>query len=217
MAEPKELGTLVIVVGKAVSYQSTAVANSQRNLPNLARFGKQDPYCTIAIGNEKKKTEPIKRYVATLFDCGICLTGSGGQHPEWDTELRFTIMQDADDILAASAAEAEANSLRRKPDGLPPLPTEAQQGVVTPATLASKSRQTKPGKKVGKTMRISAYADDPKAPELIGEVNASFDAVLSEGEVDGASGFSHWVAMLTLQNGISSKSRASTVEKSTLR
>jgi len=97
--------------------------------------------------------------------------------------MRFSIMQDMDDILAASAAEAAANSLRRKNDGLPPLPNE--QGVVTPATMASKARVTKTGKKTGKTMKIACYADDPKEPELIGEAIVSIEEVLKKGEIDG--------------------------------
>jgi hypothetical protein len=98
--------------------------------------------------------------------------------------MRFTIMQDADDILAASAAEAAANSLRRKPDGLPPLPAD-EVGVVTPATMASKSRVTKSGKKVGKSLKLACYADDPKEPELIGEAIVSIEDVLKLGEEDG--------------------------------
>lgn len=43
--EPKELGTLIVVVGKA------------RNLPNKSRFGKQDPFCTVIVGEEKQKNE----------------------------------------------------------------------------------------------------------------------------------------------------------------
>jgi hypothetical protein len=95
--EPKELGTLIVVVGKAVRVltlmQAVQVVQSsrdtawmcrriclpargswcspagmdkltrQRNLPNKSRFGKQDPFCSVRVGDDKKKTKAIKRYV----------------------------------------------------------------------------------------------------------------------------------------------------------
>ncbi|KPV74215.1 uncharacterized protein RHOBADRAFT_27679, partial [Rhodotorula graminis WP1] len=56
------LGTLVCIVLRA------------KNLPNKARIGKQNPYCTIQYGLHKKRTATIER---------------GGQQPEWDAEFRF--------------------------------------------------------------------------------------------------------------------------------
>lgn len=78
MAEPKELGTLIVVVGKAVSpvYWERLVvlpscsgvlrAHTQRNLVNKSRFGKQDPFCTVTYGEDKQKTKAIKRYVMRI-------------------------------------------------------------------------------------------------------------------------------------------------------
>ncbi|GMK59799.1 hypothetical protein CspeluHIS016_0900160 [Cutaneotrichosporon spelunceum] len=142
--EPRFLGTLVVVVGTA------------RNLPNKSRFGKQDPFCTVQIGNMKRKTQPIKR---------------GGQHPEWDEELRFPIHEDVDDMLAASTSK--------------PLPGEpGQPGVVTPQSMASKSRKPAAKKASARVMKVAVWADDIKEPELIGEVTVGFDNVLVKGEVD---------------------------------
>ncbi|CAK9785402.1 unnamed protein product [Cutaneotrichosporon oleaginosum] len=138
--EPKVLGTLVVVVGTA------------KNLPNKSRFGKQDPFCTLQIGSVKRRTQPIKR---------------GGQHPEWDEEVRFAIHEDVDDMLAASTSK--------------PLPGEP--GVVTPQSMANKSR--KPAAKKGaKVMKLAVWADDIKEPELIGEAIVNFDEALTKGEVD---------------------------------
>jgi len=64
------LGTLVVVVFKA------------RNLVNKTRIGKQDPFCSVSISSDKKRTKTVKK---------------GGQAPEWDDELRFEIWQDAPD------------------------------------------------------------------------------------------------------------------------
>ena len=87
--EPRELGTLIVVVGKAVRHsardavqlpccclvgilpsragfgksetQRAWALTMQRNLPNKSRFGKQDPFCSVRVGDDKKKTKPIKR------------------------------------------------------------------------------------------------------------------------------------------------------------
>ncbi|WVR09462.1 hypothetical protein IAU60_006529 [Kwoniella sp. DSM 27419] len=155
-AEPKELGTLIVVVGKA------------RNLVNKSRFGKQDPFCTVAFAEEKHKTKAIKR---------------GGQHPEWDEELRFTVMEDLDDVLVRS--ESQSDSLNSSLNGAPaPLPKDTPAGVITSAALASMSRKGKGGKKGGKSLKVACYADDAKEPELIGECLVPIDEVLKKGEVD---------------------------------
>ncbi|WWC71378.1 uncharacterized protein I206_105333 [Kwoniella pini CBS 10737] len=154
--EPKELGTLVVVVGKA------------KNLVNKSRFGKQDPFCTVAIGEEKQRTKPIKR---------------GGQHPEWDEELRFAIVEDLDDVLVRS--ESQPDSLHSSLNGAPPPPLkDSPSGVVTSAALASKSRKGPINKKGGKSMKVACYADDAKEPELIGDCVVNIDEVLKKGEVD---------------------------------
>jgi hypothetical protein len=88
--EPRELGTLIVVVVKAVSAATPRVksqrrrgrglsthtrtdtqpsclenellsSHPQRNLPNLARFGKQHPFCTVMVGSIKHKTKVIQR------------------------------------------------------------------------------------------------------------------------------------------------------------
>ncbi|KAJ3559833.1 hypothetical protein NM688_g107 [Phlebia brevispora] len=62
MAAPsREIGTLIVVILKA------------RNLPNKRHIGKQDPYCTVELNGDARRTKAIKR---------------GGQHPEWDEEIR---------------------------------------------------------------------------------------------------------------------------------
>lgn len=137
---------------------------------------------------------------------------SGGQHPEWDEELRFPIMEDIDDILEAAAAQS---SLKGKNTDLPPLPTEP--GVVTPATLASNARKaaanTPKKKKASKSMVVSCYADDPKEPELIGEVVVVIDDVMKKGEEDGERHLRQGAA--DGQNGTSSRTRTSTAERCT--
>ncbi|OCF38676.1 hypothetical protein I317_07553 [Kwoniella heveanensis CBS 569] len=154
--DAKELGTLIVVVGKA------------KNLVNKSRFGKQDPFCTVLVGEDKQRTKPIKR---------------GGQHPEWDEELRFTILEDLDDVLVRS--ESQPDSLNSSLSGAPaPLPKDTPAGVITSAALASKSRKGPLGKKGGKSMKVACYADDAKEPELIGECVVPIDEVLKKGEVD---------------------------------
>ncbi|ORY35735.1 hypothetical protein BCR39DRAFT_511825 [Naematelia encephala] len=158
MAEPKELGTLIVVVGKA------------RNLPNKSRFGKQDPFCTLTINEEKQKTKAIKR---------------GGQHPEWDEEFRFSIMEDVDDILTRSDSQTDTSlSLSTSTSQVGGSLKDSQSGAVTPAALANKSRKGPIHKKGGKSMRVSCFADDAKEPELIGECVVDIEEALKKGEVD---------------------------------
>ncbi|KAL1405816.1 hypothetical protein Q8F55_007494 [Vanrija albida] len=159
MIEPQELGTLIVVVARA------------RNLPNKSRFGKQDPYCALTLGEEKRRTKPIKR---------------GGQHPEWDEELRFTISQDVEDLLAASveasSLKGKNGSLAGKDGALPPLPSE--EGVVTPQSMAQKSRAGAKKKAGVRSMKVQCFADAPKEPELVGECIVPIDEVLKKGEID---------------------------------
>ncbi|WRT68597.1 uncharacterized protein IL334_005575 [Kwoniella shivajii] len=154
--EPNELGTLIVVVGKA------------KNLVNKSRFGKQDPFCSLSYGETRQRTKPIKR---------------GGQHPEWDEELRFAIVEDVDDVLVRS--ESQSDSLNSSLNGAPaPLPKDTPAGVITSAALANKSRKGPLNKKGGKSMKVACYADDAKEPELIGECVVNIDEVLKKGEVD---------------------------------
>ena len=132
------------------------------------------------------------------------LTGRGGQHPEWDEELRFTINEDTDDLLIRSESQ-QFDSLSSKHTSLsshtnPSHPTpppkdgtpsaslnSSLSGSVTAQALASKSRKVPIGKKGGKSMKVACFADDAKEPELIGEVTVPIDEVLKLGEVDGMS------------------------------
>lgn len=66
-----ELGTLVVVVLKA------------RNLLDKHSFYKQDVYAQVKINGVTKKTE---------------VDVKGGQHPEWDQELRFPISQKVSEV-----------------------------------------------------------------------------------------------------------------------
>ncbi|KAH7920262.1 hypothetical protein BV22DRAFT_1074201 [Leucogyrophana mollusca] len=82
---PREIGTLIVVILKA------------KNLPNKRHIGKQDPYCSVVLNGDKRRTKAIRK---------------GGQHPEWDEEFRFSIYEDVEDELARTALG----------DGTPPPP-----------------------------------------------------------------------------------------------
>ena len=85
-----EIGTLVVVVDRAVSFRTRRfIADGfvQRNLVDKQRIGKQSPYVTLRIPSSPvptKRTQTINR---------------GGQAPEWDAELRFPIMSELEDTL----------------------------------------------------------------------------------------------------------------------
>ena len=148
----RDIGTLIVVVLKAVGlllFEDLRLTNSysltlQRNLPNKRQFGKQDPYCVVLLNGETRKTKVIKR---------------GGQHPEWDEEIRFTIYEDSE-------------ALRGSDDGAPPpLPPKAGRG---PKKIQG-----------GEKMALACFAAD-KEPELIGEATVDLTEALTKGETDGA-------------------------------
>ncbi|KAI6039821.1 C2 domain-containing protein, partial [Pisolithus marmoratus] len=66
MSQPKQIGTLVVVVLKA------------RHL-HQPSFYKQDPYAQVTLCGQTKKTNVAPK---------------GGQHPEWDDEFRFPVYAD---------------------------------------------------------------------------------------------------------------------------
>ncbi|QRW19466.1 C2 domain-containing protein [Rhizoctonia solani] len=94
----------------------------------------------MSFNQETRRTKAVKR---------------GGQHPEWDEEVRFSIYEDAEDELARTAG-----------DKTPP-PKERFRNI-----------------KGGKSMRVSCYADDPREPDLIGETQVDLTEALTKGEVD---------------------------------
>lgn len=95
------------------------------------------------LNGETRKTKVIKR---------------GGQHPEWDEEIRFTIYEHSDTPKAPD-------------DGSPPpLPPKAGHG---PKKIQG-----------GEKMALACFAAD-KEPELIGETVVDLTEVLTKGETDG--------------------------------
>jgi neural Wiskott-Aldrich syndrome protein len=95
------------------------------------------------LNGESRKTKIIRR---------------GGQHPEWDEEIRFTIYEDSDSLNASD-------------DGSPPpLPPKAGRG---PKKIQG-----------GEQMALACFAAD-KEPELIGETMVDLNEVLTKGETDG--------------------------------
>lgn len=95
----------------------------------------------MRFNTETRRTKAVKR---------------GGQHPEWDEEVRFSIFEDAEDELARTAG-----------DKTPP-PKDRFRNI-----------------KGGKSMRVCCYADDPREPDFIGEAQVDLTEALTKGEVDG--------------------------------
>ncbi|KAL0070921.1 hypothetical protein AAF712_002142 [Marasmius tenuissimus] len=126
----REIGTLIVVVLKA------------NHLPNKRHIGKQDPYCVVSINGKKQRTKAIKK---------------GGQHPEWDEELRFKIFEEPEEPGA---------------DGTPPLPPPKDNKL---------SRI-----QGGTAMKVACFADDIREPDFIGDADVDLTEVLTKGETDGA-------------------------------
>ena len=122
------------------------VSFHQRNLPNKRHIGKQDPYCSVDFNGNTRRTKAIKR---------------GGQHPEWDEEIRFTLY------------EAESNTTA-DPNNPPPPPKKHDERDV-------------PNVQGGKHMTLACWADYLRDPEFIGETKVDLTEVLTKGETDGTS------------------------------
>jgi neural Wiskott-Aldrich syndrome protein len=98
----------------------------------------------LTLNGEKRRTKAIHR---------------GGQHPEWDEEIRFQLKD-------ASGVE-HTNST----DDTPPPPP--------PKNGKIKNIEG------GNIMKVACYADDPREPDLIGETDVDLTEVLTKGECDG--------------------------------
>jgi len=101
----------------------------------------------VKLNNETRRTKAIRR---------------GGQHPEWDEEVRFTIYEDVEDELARTATGDGTD------DAPPPPPKKEKKKI-----------------KGAKKMQVMCYADDPREPDLIGEASVDLTEVLTKGETDG--------------------------------
>ncbi|GAA5947429.1 hypothetical protein JCM3775_000855, partial [Rhodotorula graminis] len=155
------LGTLVCIVLRA------------KNLPNKARIGKQNPYCTIQYGLHKKRTATIER---------------GGQQPEWDAEFRFEVPRD--DLASLDGDDDHHPPAHVTRDG-GVLPSSAASTTSSSSTLAKldKARPVVPPLATGyppnrRVLRIACWADDARDPKLIGEGELDFEATVKSGKFD---------------------------------
>lgn len=174
--QAREVGTLIVVVLKGVralegflvvslsgahilsrktcqinglsgsKYLRISRARSRPDKPLYFLIHRQDPYCALQVGKEVRRTKPLKK---------------GGQHPEWDEEIRFPIVEDTEDMLVRTSSRSGEDE--------------------TPPPVPSKERKFNRKRK----MQLSCYADDPREPELIGEIMISLEDVLTKGETDG--------------------------------
>jgi hypothetical protein len=82
--------------------------------------------------------------------------------------VRFQLFEDTEDILARTDASKDGDP--------PPVPSKDDL----------KNRPiNRLNVKGGKTLILSCYADDPREPDLIGEVRIDLTDALKKGEVDG--------------------------------
>lgn len=102
----------------------------------------------MTIDSEKRRTSAIKK---------------GGQHPEWDEQVKFDIYEDLEDALARKEEDAKKDD----------------------STGRAQGRKKKVVEKGRKTMRVACYADAPREPELIGEAVFDLAKALNSGEDEG--------------------------------
>ncbi|KAF8826558.1 hypothetical protein HHX47_DHR5000101 [Lentinula edodes] len=129
----------------ALRPEEAAPLEKLNHLPNKRHIGKQDPYCAVTFDGQTRRTKAIKK---------------GGQHPEWDEEIRFQLYEDDEEL---SQAEPTTSGTP------PPLPPKSDQ----PSKI-----------KGGMFMKVAAYADDAREPDLIGEGLVDLTEVITKGESD---------------------------------
>lgn len=132
-----------------------------RHLTNRVRIGKQNPYCVVSYGLNKKKTQAIER---------------GGQQPFWDTEFRFELLKDEREQLSGEPAK---NAVVNVKGGVMPIVGASSELKVQAASATSPSLNGK------KLLRLAVYADDAKDPKLVGEATLELDDVIKKGTFDG--------------------------------
>lgn len=146
--------TLIIIVMRA------------KNLPNLVKIGKQNPFATVSYGGAKKKTTTIDR---------------GGQAPEWDEEFRFEIPEDMETVEIPEGAKVS------KTGGLLPAIPAGEVPQVGKVLKSSSSSTSIAPKNVSiglKHLRLACYADDVRDPKLIGEVMVELAPIIKKGTSD---------------------------------
>ena len=129
-----------------------------RHLPDRSRIGvgKPSPYTTLTYGLTKHQTKPIKR---------------GGQTPQFDEEFRFEVPTQEEDFLTNETASIS------KSGGIVPITASS-----APVVSNSQHPTINSGRKA---LRIALFADDSKAPRMIGEAVLDLSAVFVKGEHDG--------------------------------
>ena len=142
----------------------------QRHLTNI-KMSKQDPYCSLTINGEKRRTAAIKK---------------GGQHPEWDEQVKFDIYEDMHDQLSR---------------------TKEDQDSLGKSTSSTRRERRKVFDKGSHTMRVACYADAPREPELIGEAVFDLAKALNTGEDEGKQN-NHHTASLSEGNRLQARGDA---------
>lgn len=144
-----------------------------KNLPNLVKIGKQNPFTTVTYGGIKKKTSTIDR---------------GGQAPEWDEEFRFEIPEDMEglDLIPDGAAVNKLGGVL--PLTSPTSPSGSGAGTNEGVGVVGKIKIPPPTIQklsVGlKHFRLACYADDPKDPKMIGEIMIELEPIIKKGTSD---------------------------------
>lgn len=155
--EPRLLGELTIVILRA------------RNLQDKSKVGKQSPYAVITYDGDRKRTAAKKK---------------GGQHPEWDEEVRFRIYEDAEDIVRRPVRAPHSSTE-------PPAATDPWNGTPSRETSGGKTGSSTlppiPGEvrlPARKSITLQIFADDAKEPKLVGEAIIDLSQVIKSGEHD---------------------------------
>jgi hypothetical protein len=91
----------------------------------------------------------------------------GGQHPEFDDEVRFKIYEETEDILNRPSKSSETPS--------------------TISDVSSNSTGATARLPLNKSIQVQVWADDSKEPKIVGECSVDLSEVFRTCEQDGES------------------------------
>lgn len=105
----------------------------------------------------------------------------GGQHPEFDDEVRFKIYEEAEDIISRTPKSSDVATVAGDPaSSSASLPTveESASGVLPAPSTARRLPSNK-------SIVVQVWADDAKEPKIVGETVVDLTEVFKTCEQDG--------------------------------
>jgi hypothetical protein len=120
----------------------------------------------------------LPKLMSSCLSYSPLVKSRGGQHPEFDDEVRFKIYEETEDILNRPSRSSDTPS------------------VVTDASSSSNPNSNGQGGMarlpLNKSIQVQVWADDSKEPKIVGECSVDLSEVFRTCEQDGE--FDEWLS-----------------------